>query len=143
MKRTLLMMLPDSVAVAAIGLFSIYHWQLLPLSDAAQHTVATLAAALAGAWLSIRMITWLVDLRLRGDADVVRRARDDHGRGKRESGDGRETSRQTRLLPRRIEWIDTADRCSGTQATMRNGSDGAARKPIRTANPLINPVTES
>jgi len=69
MKRTLLMMLPDSVAVAAIGLFSIYHWQLLPLSDAAQHTVATLAAALAGAWLSIRMITWLVALRLRGEAD--------------------------------------------------------------------------
>jgi len=69
MKRALLVILPDSVAVAAIVLFCIYHWHLLPLSDAAQHTVANLASALAGAWISIRIINWLVDLRLRGDAD--------------------------------------------------------------------------
>jgi hypothetical protein len=68
MKRTLVMILPEIVAVAAIVLFSIYHWHLLPLSEAAQHTVANLAAALAGAWISIRILNWLVDLRLRDDA---------------------------------------------------------------------------
>ena len=68
MKRTLLMILPETVAVAAFVLFSIYHWHLLALSDVAQHTVANMASALAGAWISIRIINWLVDLRLRGDA---------------------------------------------------------------------------
>jgi hypothetical protein len=68
MKRTLLVFLPEIVAVAAFILFSIYHWHLLPLSDAAQNTVANLASALAGAWISIRILNWLVDLRLRGDA---------------------------------------------------------------------------
>jgi len=69
MKRILLMILPEIVAVAALVLFSVNHWHLLPLSDAAQNTFANLAAALAGAWISIRIINWLVDLRLRGDAD--------------------------------------------------------------------------
>src|SRR4030095_16363261 len=68
MKRLLLMFFPEIVAVAALVLFSVYHWHLLQLSDAAQNTVANLAAALAGAWISIRIINWLVDRRLRSDA---------------------------------------------------------------------------
>src|SRR5262245_46481426 len=67
-KRVLLVILPDIVAVAAIVLFCIYYWHLLPLSDDTRNTVANMAVELAGAWTSIRILNWLVDLRLRDDA---------------------------------------------------------------------------